>query len=187
MQFQSLKNHFLIATPALQGGIFEHSITYLCEHDEQGAMGLVINRPLDLAMQEVLEQLDIDSQSPLNHATVLAGGPVHTDRGFVLHDRSIGDGWESCLKISDSIALTTSMDVLRHIAQQTSSAKLLVALGYAGWSAGQLEQELENNAWLSVPADDHIIFDTPAEKRVDVALAKLGVSFSQISPAAGHS
>ncbi|NKI18479.1 YqgE/AlgH family protein [Spongiibacter sp. KMU-166] len=183
--FQSLKNHFLIALPSLSDGIFAHSITFLCEHDEHGAMGIIINRPLDMQIDEILEQLDFDEPIYRNTAPVYAGGPVHTDRGFVLHLRGHQD-WDASIPVSDSIALTTSLDILDAIARRGGPEHALVALGYAGWDAGQLEEELQENTWLTVPADYNVIFSVPPEQRVDAALATLGISFAQLGSDTGH-
>ncbi len=183
--FESLKNHFLIAMPSLSEGIFARSVTYLCEHNEHGAMGIVINRPIGIALGEILEQLDVDGARHHGEDPVMAGGPVQTDRGFVLHPTSERH-WESTLPITDEISLTTSRDILQSLAYNEGPPTALVALGYAGWSAGQLEQELVANAWLTIPADRAIIFDIPAEQRFDAAVAKLGIDFAQLAPGAGH-
>lgn len=183
--FESLKDHFLIAMPSLTEGIFAHSVTYLCEHNEHGAMGIIINRPIGIALSEILEQLDIGEVR--NHGTdpVMAGGPVQTDRGFVLH-RTNEKKWESTLSITDEISLTTSRDILDALAHNEGPDRALVALGYAGWGAGQLEQELAANAWLTISADSAILFNTPSEKRFDAAIAKLGIDIAQLAPGAGH-
>ncbi len=183
--FESLKDHFLIAMPSLNEGIFAHSITYLCEHTEQGAMGIIVNRPIGIALGEILEQLSIDGVRNHGEDPVMAGGPVQIDRGFVLH-RTSERQWESTLPISDSISLTTSRDILDALAHDEGPANALVALGYAGWSAGQLEQELVDNAWLTIPGDSAILFNTPADKRFNAAIAKLGIDIAQLAPGAGH-
>lgn len=180
----SLKNHFLIAMPALNDGIFAHSITYICEHSEHGAMGIVINHPLDLSLDEIFQHLDIDNTSS-HQERILAGGPVHMDRGFILH-RSTDKRWDSTLQVSDQISLTTSQDILSAIAHDEGPRDNIVALGYAGWGEGQLEHELAENAWLTAPADSEIIFNTPIEKRASAAAAKMGVDLALISPQAGH-
>jgi putative transcriptional regulator len=181
----SLKDHFLIAMPSIGDGIFAHSITYICEHNDQGAMGIVINHPLDLSLDEIFEHLEIDNiQSPHNDQ-ILAGGPVHMDRGFVLH-RNTEAAWDSTIRVSDQIALTTSQDILTAIAHDEGPRDSLVALGYAGWSEGQLESELADNAWLTAPADSDIIFNTPIEQRAKAAAAKMGIDLALISPEAGH-
>lgn len=181
----SLKDHFLIALPSLGEGIFAHSIVYLCEHDEDGAMGIIINRPLDMQVEEILEQLDFQVQPGEHPEPVFVGGPVHTDRGFVLHRRDDRQ-WESSIEVNSDTCLTTSLDILDAIAQQRGPERALIALGYAGWGPGQLEQELQDNAWLSLPADQKILFDTAPEQRVDAALAQLGISFAQLGSDSGH-
>ena len=181
----SLKDHFLIAMPSIGDGIFAHSITYICEHNEQGAMGIVINHPLDLSLDEIFEHLQIDNIQSPHHDQILAGGPVHMDRGFVLH-RSTDAAWDSTIRVSDQIALTTSQDILTAIAHNEGPSDSIVALGYAGWSEGQLESELADNAWLTAPADSDIIFNTPVVQRAKAAAAKMGIDLALISPQAGH-
>ncbi len=183
--FESLKDHFLIAMPSLTQGIFAHSVTYLCEHNEHGAMGLIINRPMDIALGEILDHLNVDGVRNHGEDPVMAGGPVQTDRGFVLH-RTSERQWESTMPITDEISLTTSRDILDAFAHNDGPDCALVALGYAGWSAGQLESELAANSWLTIPADSAIIFNLPAEKRFDAAVAKLGIDLAQLAPGAGH-
>ena len=184
--FTSLQNHFLIALPRLSDGIFAHSITYLCEHNRHGAMGIMINRPLDMQLGEILEQLDFDADRGVADEAIFIGGPVHPDRGFVLHQREGQPQWESSILVSPALALTTSLDILDAIARRKGPTKRLIALGYAGWGAGQLEQELQDNAWLCLPADEDVVFNVPAEERVDAALAKLGISFAQLGSDVGH-
>lgn len=181
----NLKNHFLIAMPSISEGIFANSITYICEHSEQGAMGIVINHPLDLRLNEMLEHLEISDIRYPHNEPILAGGPVHMDRGFVLH-RSTSQRWDSTLHICDQVSLTTSQDILAAIAHDEGPADSIVALGYAGWGAGQLETELAENAWLTTPADFDIIFKTPIEQRAQAAAATLGIDLALIAPQAGH-
>ena len=181
----SLKDHFLIALPALSDGIFANSITYICEHNEYGAMGIVINHPLDLSLGDVFHQLDIENVSRDHPGQILSGGPVHMNRGFILHRRT-DDKWDSTVHVSDQIALTTSQDILSAIAHDQGPCDSLVALGYAGWEAGQLEQELGENAWLTLPADSHIMFNMPIDQKAAAAVAKIGVDLALISPLAGH-
>jgi putative transcriptional regulator len=180
-----LRDHFLLAMPGLTGGIFSHSITYICEHGESGAMGIIINQPLDLSVQEIFEHLQIIPNADFSNEAVLAGGPVHMDHGFVLH-RGCSDKWEASLKVTPEVTLTTSRDILRAIATGDGPDDHLIALGYAGWSAGQLEQELADNAWLTLPGDSDIIFLTPPEQRLGAAAAQLGVDMNLISGQAGH-
>jgi putative transcriptional regulator len=181
----SLRDHFLLAMPSLTDAIFAHSITYLCEHNEQGAMGIVINHPLDLSVEEVLEHLNLSASGRFSEIPVMAGGPVHMDRGFVLH-RHTAREWEATLQIADDISLTTSRDILKAIADGEGPDDCLIALGYAGWTGGQLEAEISDNSWLTLPADSSIIFDTPYHLRVNAAAAQLGVDLNLISAEAGH-
>ncbi|MGB1142361.1 MAG: YqgE/AlgH family protein [Halioglobus sp.] len=181
----SLRDHFLLAMPGLSEGIFSHSITYICEHGESGAMGIIINQPLDLSVQEIFEHLQIKPNTDFSDEPVLAGGPVHMDHGFVLH-RGCMDKWEASLKVTTEVTLTTSRDILRAIAVGDGPGDHLIALGYAGWSAGQLEQELADNAWLTLPGDSDIIFLTPPHQRLGAAAAQLGVDMNLISGQAGH-
>ncbi len=183
--FQSFRNHFLIAMPALSEGFFAHSVTYVCEHSDQGAMGIVINLPMGLPLREVLDHLEIDDARAHLDDPVMAGGPVQTDRGFVLH-RTSEQHWESTIVITEEISLTTSRDILAAMAHADGPSDSLVALGYAGWGAGQLEQEIAGNAWLTLPADSAIIFDVPVEQRLKAAAAKLGVNMALISTTTGH-
>jgi putative transcriptional regulator len=183
--FDSLKDHFLIAMPSLTQGIFAHSVTYLCEHNEHGAMGIIINQPLDLQLREILDQLHIEVVRSHLNEPVMAGGPVQIERGFVLH-RTSEKKWEATTTISADISLTTSRDILDAFARDEGPSAALVALGYAGWSAGQLESELADNAWLTVPADCTILFETPIKQRLDAAVAVLGIDLSMLAPGAGH-
>lgn len=182
---QYLTNHFLIAMPTLEDPNFYHSVTYICEHTEQGAMGIVINRPLDIALGEVLEHMHIE----LNNRTtagreVYLGGPVQPERGFVLHE-PLGQ-WDSMLPVTEQIGVTTSRDILMAMNDGEGPERALVALGYAGWGPGQLEREMSENAWLSVPADSTIIFDTPIERRWQEAAANLGIDLNTLSDDIGH-
>ncbi len=180
-----LTNHFLIAMPGLKDSNFSRTVTYICEHNAQGAMGIVINRPLELKLEDVLTQLDITTDSAeVAQQTVYAGGPVQTDRGFVVHTG--GQAWDSTLKVTDEIGVTTSRDILAAVASGKGPVNYLVALGYAGWGSGQLEDELSANAWLSGPADEQIIFDLPAEQRWQAAASLLGVDLNLLSGDAGH-
>ncbi len=181
---QSLANHFLIAMPALADPNFVRTVTYICEHSEDGAMGIVINRPMELDLATVLDQLDMTMEAPGGETPVFQGGPVQTERGFVLH-RPLGD-WEATLEVTDDIGLTASRDILAAIARGEGPERFLVALGYAGWGAGQLESELAQNAWLSGPADPTILFDTPPTERWARAAALLGVDIGLLSGDAGH-
>jgi putative transcriptional regulator len=180
-----LSHHFLIAMPAMTDPMFAKSLTYVCEHNEQGALGIVVNRPLNLTMKELFEQIKLPLQpTELENLPVHFGGPVQTDRGFVLHEPA-GE-WQSTLVVKGSVALTTSKDILEAVGQGNGPSHLLVTLGYAGWSQGQLEYELSQNAWLSVPANEHILFELPAEERLAAAMALLGVDYASLSADSGH-
>ncbi|MEH6635002.1 MAG: YqgE/AlgH family protein [Halioglobus sp.] len=181
----SLRGHFLLAMPCLSEGIFSHSITYICEHGESGAMGIVINQPLDLSVGEIFEHLQIKPREDFSDLPVMAGGPVQINHGFVLH-RKCDTSWEASLKVTEEITLTTSRDILRAIANNNGPKDHLIALGYAGWAAGQLEQELAENSWLSLPGSSEILFCTPAEQRLSAAAAGLGIDMNLISGKAGH-
>jgi putative transcriptional regulator len=180
-----LKHHFLIAMPHMADPNFAQTVTYLVEHNEQGAMGLVINRPNGLNLADVLEQLRPDEPPPAlcQSLPIFAGGPVQTDRGFVLHPS--GHNFQATLELGE-LALSTSQDALFAIADGKGPAKHLITLGYAGWDAGQLETELADNAWLTCPADTAILFDTPAEQRLGAAAARLGINLSLLTAQAGH-
>ena len=181
----NLTNHFLIAMPALNDPNFFHTVTYICEHNDKGAMGIVINRPIEMHLSDIFEHMGI-TQTGTKSTTQLVfnGGPVEEDRGFVLHD--FGKKWESTLNITSNLAITTSRDILEAIANDEGPTKSLVALGYAGWGEGQLEQELADNAWLSGPADDDILFQLPAQQRWEAAARKIGVDLNLLSTSAGH-
>lgn len=180
-----LSHHFLIAMPAMTDPYFAKSLTYVCEHNEQGAMGIVVNRPISLTLSELFAQINMPLKpAELEDVLVHFGGPVQTDRGFVLHEPN--GQWQSTLHINDKVGLTTSKDILQALGEGNGPRHLLVTLGYAGWAQGQLEQELSQNAWLSVPADERIMFDLPAEERLPAAMALLGIDFATLSEEAGH-
>jgi len=183
--FTSMTHHFLIAMPNLGDPNFARTVTLICEHSSEGAMGIVINRVTDLTLGDVLDQMNIDASESRHRALpVHIGGPVQSNRGFVVH-QPIGE-WESTLKSDESLAITTSRDVLEALAENRGPERSLLALGYAGWSPGQLEREIADNAWLSGPADHHIIFDLPPEQRWSAAVEHLGVDLSALSSDAGH-
>ena len=185
MLTSNLTNQFLIAMPALLDPNFYHTVTYICAHNEEGAMGIVINRPLEMALGDVLTQMDLSpTDLKANQLPVYHGGPVHTDRGFVLHEPL--SQWDSSVNVNDAVGLTTSRDILEAIARGGGPKDSLVALGYAGWSAGQLEQEILDNAWLNGPASADVIFKTPCQERWQRAAALLGVDMNLISPEIGH-
>ena len=182
---QHLTNQFLIAMPSLEDPNFFHSVTYICEHNDEGALGLIINRPLEIQLGEILEHINLKQATPESRQIpVHLGGPVQRERGFVLHD-PLGD-WEATLKVTDRIGITSSIDILAAIARNEGPERSLIALGYAGWGAGQLERELADNAWLSGPADPEILFSTPDEQRWKAAAALLGVDLNLLTEEAGH-
>ncbi len=185
MPADSLRNQFLIAMSGLADQNFFQSVTLLCEHNDEGSLGLVINRPTDLDLDSMLEHLNIDTSGLTRSGIpVYWGGPVQTERGFVVH-RPAGD-WEACMKISDEISVTTSRDILTAIGAGRGPENFLVALGYAGWDCGQLEREILDNSWLNAPASDSIIFELAAEERWSAATRLLGVDPSSLSSTAGH-
>jgi putative transcriptional regulator len=185
MQKVNLAQHFLIAMPNMVDPHFAKSLTFICEHNDQGALGVVVNRPVEMNLYTLLEQIGLTSQSDaFKNVPVLFGGPVQVDRGFVLHT-PLGQ-WQSTLAVSAEIGLTTSKDVLESVASGGGPQQLLVTLGYAGWAPGQLEHELAQNAWLTVPATPDVIFDLRAEDRLPAAMNLLGVDYAKLSEVAGH-
>lgn len=221
-EFESLQNSFLIAMPNFNDGYFDHSVTYICEHNEHGALGIVINRPMDVSVADMLSQLALEDVTANDGAVasgmrendmtvsdevaaipVLGGGPVQPERGFVLHAvagstvddaADVNDGdevadprlWEASMPVGEGIALTGSLDVLTAIAQGQGPSRYLIALGYAGWSAGQLENELADNAWLVARGNPDILFDLPYEERWAAAARSLGIDPAMISSQIGH-
>jgi len=180
-----LTDHLLIAMPALADPNFFQTVTYIGEHNAQGALGLVINRPLALTLSQLLEHLHITAdQPPIAMLPVYHGGPVQPEQGFVLH-RPLGQ-WGATLRVTDQIGITTSRDILQAVANGQGPEQWLVALGYAGWGPGQLERELAENAWLAVPADSAILFQVPSEQRWQAAAAILGIDLRLLSSDAGH-
>ncbi|HIV72065.1 MAG TPA: YqgE/AlgH family protein [Candidatus Aquabacterium excrementipullorum] len=185
----NLTNQFLIAMPGMTDGNFAGAVVYMCEHTERGALGLIINRPIEIGVQQLFEKVDLVlERDDLLATPVYLGGPVQTERGFVLHEQLDEEGghYNSTLKIDGGLEMTTSRDVLEAMANGAGPRKVLITLGYSGWSAGQLEEELSRNGWLSVPADREIIFDTPVEERYDRALSLLGIDRGFLSSEAGH-
>lgn len=181
----SLTDQLLIAMPAMADPNFAHTVTYICEHSAGGALGIVVNRPLELTLGAVLEQLDlVPRDAALAARIVYYGGPMLPERGFVLHDS--GSRFDSTLRVNERLSVTTSRDVLVAMADGRGPQQALVALGYAGWGAGQLEEELADNAWLSVPADPRLIFDTSVDKRWDAAARAIGFDPAQLSGASGR-
>lgn len=189
METVSLANHFLIAMPAMVDPNFSRTLTFICEHNADGAIGIIVNRPTEMNLAGLFDRVsipleDVEAGARFAALPVYFGGPVQTDRGFVLH-RPAGT-WQSSLTVSDRIALTSSRDILQSMGSTGEPAEVLVSLGYAGWSAGQLEWELSQNAWLTVEADAGIIFGVPAEERLPAAMQLLGVDFAKLSEVAGH-
>ena len=180
-----LTDHFLIAMPAMGDPNFDRTVTYICEHNEDGALGLVINRPMDLTLGEIFSQMSLEcDDQAISSLPVLQGGPVHVERGFVIHGSE--REWTSTLAVSDAVSVTTSRDVLEAMAAGDGPERALVAIGYAGWGAGQLEAEMAANAWLTVPANTEILFDIPFEKRWRAAAALIGIDLDLLSTEAGH-
>lgn len=178
-------HHFLIAMPNMVDPHFARALTYIAEHGDQGALGVIVNRPLDMTLASLFERIELPLEAEGFAAQpVYFGGPVQTDRGFVLH-RPVG-AWHSTLNVNDEVGLTSSRDVLQSMGAIGSPRDVLVTLGYAGWAPGQLEQELLENAWLTVPADVDILFELPPEERLPAALQKLGIDFANLSEVAGH-
>lgn len=176
---------YLIAMPSLADPNFARTVTLVCEHNDYGALGVVVNRPLDMTLSEVLEQVGLRTDDAVVAGQpVYLGGPVQPERGFVVHDGT--REFEATLKVGDGLAVTTSRDVLESLAAGTGPGSVVVTLGYAGWAAGQLEQEMADNAWLNVPGDPRILFATPTERRWEAAAASIGVDVHAIAGGAGH-
>lgn len=184
-----LTNQFLIAMPGMVDENFAGAVVYLCEHTEHGALGLVINKPIRLNLRSLFEKVELNlDRDDLAERPVFFGGPVQTERGFVLHERlaEAGSGYGSSLAIRGGLEMTTSKDVLEALAGGAGPARVLITLGYSGWSAGQLEDEMGRNGWLNVDADREVIFNTPVEMRYERALALLGLDTMSLSQEAGH-
>ncbi|PKM14745.1 MAG: YqgE/AlgH family protein [Gammaproteobacteria bacterium HGW-Gammaproteobacteria-2] len=180
-----LIGHLLVAMPGMDDPRFSRAVVLLCQHNEDGAMGLLVNRLSDFRLSEILAQMQISDVRPdFPDRPVLAGGPVQTDRGFVLHGGTVD--WDSTLRINETLAVSTSRDVLEMIAAGKGPAQFLLTLGFSGWGPGQLESELADNAWLTVPADDELLFDVPLDLRWQTANARLGVDPGQLTGYAGH-
>ena len=180
-----MTNQFLIAMPGLEDPNFFRTVTYVCAHGPEGAMGIVINRPSSIALGEVLSQMElVAGDSRINEIPVFQGGPVHPERGFIIY-RPLGH-WDSTIKISDTCGVATSRDILEAMCRGRGPDKTLIALGYAGWGAGQLEREMAENAWLSGPADEEILFNLPPDERWHRAVALLGVDLGRLSSETGH-
>jgi putative transcriptional regulator len=180
-----LTHHFLIAMPSMADPHFSRTLTFICEHNDQGALGLVVNRPIDMTLAALFERLNLELKSrQMRDVPVYFGGPVQTDRGFVLH---VPRGeWSSTLPVREHLGLTTSRDILEAVGSGSGPDKIIVTLGYSGWAAGQLEHEILQNAWLTVEASEQIIFDLPPEERLPAAMELLGVSYATLADEAGH-
>jgi len=200
---QSLENQFLIAMPSLGDDYFNKTVTYICEHNDEGAMGLIINMPVNITLQDLLKQIeenDLEESNKEQEAAsttvknilldnsleqlVLSGGPISQNRGFVLHRTQ--SGWKSSLALSDEIMITTSKDILMALGTEQAPEQFMVTLGYAGWGPGQLEAELQTNSWLTIDADSDILFNTPIEQRWQKATEKLGIDIAHLSSDVGH-
>jgi putative transcriptional regulator len=183
-------NQFLIAMPGMVGDMFAGTVIYLCEHTEKGALGLVINKPIDITLKSLFEKVELPlERADLAEAPVFFGGPVQTERGFVLHEQSLSDGpgFTSSLKIrGGGLEMTTSKDVLEALSSGTGPTRVFVSLGYSGWAAGQLEDEMSRNSWINVDAQPEIIFSTPIEQRYGKALSLLGIDPAMLSSDTGH-
>jgi putative transcriptional regulator len=180
-----LNNQFIIAMPNLADPNFFHTVAYLCQHNKEGALGIVINRSTDMKLGEIFKQMDIKVTSPAAaEAPIFAGGPVQLERGFVVH--TSGGDWHATLPVSETISLTTSRDVLEAIAAGEGPEQYLVALGYAGWGAGQLEKEIMDNSWLNTPSSKQVLFDTPVNMRWSAAAGQIGIDINLLTAPAGH-
>ena len=190
----NLTNHFLIAMPGLRDEIFSRSVVYVCEHSERGALGLVINKPCDIDLKRLFEKVELPMcRADLSSAPVFLGGPVQTERGFVLHEATftkaaqpVESVYASTMVIPGGLEMTTSKDVLEAISTGAGPRKVLVSLGYSAWGEGQLESEISENSWLTVAASNNVIFDTPVAQRYEQALLLLGLELWMLSPDTGH-
>ena len=183
----NLANHFLIAMPSMNDPIFGGAVVYICEHNDKGVLGVVINKPTDMTMDVLFDRIDLKVADGLRAALdepIMFGGPVQDDRGFVLH--SPGGRYSSSLAVTDDVAFTTSIDVLEAVANGSGPRRMLVSIGYAGWSPGQLEEEIARNGWLTVGADARVLFDLPIEERYTAAIKLLGIDPLMLATEAGH-
>lgn len=181
----NLTRHFLIAMPNMVDPNFSRTLTFICEHNDHGALGIIVNRPIDMTLNTLFERVQISLEAAaLQSMPIYFGGPVQTDRGFVLH-RPLGS-WQSTLTVSSDLGLTSSRDILQSVGSTGQPSEILVTLGYAGWAAGQLEYELSQNAWLTVTADEEIMFTLPPEERLPAAMQLLGIDYAKLSEVAGH-
>lgn len=189
INLSNLTNHFLIAMPGLEDSSFAGAVIYLCEHNDNGALGLVINKPIDITLKSLFAKIDLTlTRAEMSEMPVYYGGPVQAERGFVLHERLSDEptGYSSTLSIPGGLEVTTSKDVLEALSSGAGPRRVLVTLGYSGWEAGQLEQEIGRNGWLTVQAQPGIIFDTPVEQRYEKVFTLLGFDPAQLSSVSGH-
>ncbi len=184
-KISSLKNHFLVAMPNLNDPTFAKSVVYICEHNADGAMGLIINQQMDVSVKAIFDQLKLDYDAEFARPLLFDGGPVQRDRGFILHPHCERQ-WESTVDISDEVSLTASRDILTDIALGNGPKQSLIMLGYAQWDGGQLEQELAENSWLTMPADADIIFNTECAQQAIAAALSIGLDLRMLSHEAGH-
>ncbi len=184
----NLANHFLIAMPSMDDPVFGGTVVYVCEHNDKGVLGVIVNKPTDMTMETLFERIDLKLADNIDddvvNEAILFGGPVQDDRGFVLH--TPGERYSSSLTVTPEVAFTTSIDVLEAVAAGDGPARMLVSIGYAGWSPGQLEDELARNGWLTVGADAHVLFDLPVEERYTAAIKLLGIDPVMLASEAGH-
>jgi len=183
-----LENQFLIAMPQMEDSYFSNTVTYLWKHNDDGALGIVINKPLQACVADIFDELEIEcsiEEGPFRVEAVLAGGPVERDKGFIIHDAE--KNWESSISVTDEISVCTSKSILEDIASGNGPENYLIALGCAGWEAGQLEREISENAWLTVPADPALIFSRDYKNKTQRAASILGIDLQQLAPDAGHS
>jgi putative transcriptional regulator len=181
-----LDNQFLIAMPNLADAEFSHTVSYLCQHNAEGALAIVVNRSMSMTLGAIFDQMNISCLSEqVKKMPVFAGGPVYVDGGFIIHSKTEGS-WDSSISISETTCLTSSRDILEAIAENKGPEKYLVALGYAGWKAGQLEEEIMSNAWLNTPYEENILYKTPIDQRWMMAASQIGVDITQLTAPAGH-
>ncbi len=181
-----LTDQFLVAMPNLSDSQFSHTVSYLCQHNEEGALAIVINRPTEMRLGDIFDQMNITATSEnIKNSPVFAGGPVQLERGFIIHNKFDGT-WDSSISISDTTCLTSSRDILEAIAEDKGPDKFLVALGCSGWGAGQLEQEIIDNAWLNTPCEENVLYETPVNQRWVTAANQIGVDITQLTAPAGH-
>lgn len=181
----SLAEQFLIAMPTLLDSVFARTVTLICQHDEQGAMGLVVNQDSDYTLGELFDQLDLNcDNAAMRELAVLSGGPVQAERGFILHHD--GREWDSSMRLSNGLIVSTSRDILKALAAGEGPDQFLVLLGYSGWSAGQLEQEITENSWLNAPVAQDILFKLPVEQRWHAAASQIGIDLALMSSQVGH-